>query len=164
MQNKNKRSGWIFFGIMMLIYLCLFFIDRVFFIKVFMNLIHMLTRIIPIFVLIFIIMIIINYYVTPKMIAKYLSKNSGIKKWIIAIVSGIISTGPVYMWYSVLKELKEKGVSYGFIAVFLYNRAIKPPLIPLMIYYFGLKFTIVLTLLTIFFSILEGTIIEKIMR
>ncbi len=148
----------------MLIYLCLFFIDRVFFIKVFMNLIHMLTRIIPIFVLIFIIMIIINYYVTPKMIAKYLSKNSGIKKWIIAIVSGIISTGPVYMWYSVLKELKEKGVSYGFIAVFLYNRAIKPPLIPLMIYYFGLKFTIVLTLLTIFFSILEGTIIEKIMR
>ena len=89
---------------------------------------------------------------------KYLGKK---RKWLFAILGGIISTGPIYMWYAMLRELKEKGVGYGFIATFLYNRAIKPPLIPVIIYYFGLKFTIVLTGVMIIFSVLQGMIIEK---
>ena len=60
-----------------------------------------------------------------------------------------------------LKELKERGVNYGFISTFLYNRAIKPALIPLMIYYFGLNFTIILTFVMIVMSVIQGFIFEK---
>jgi len=48
----------------------------------------------------------------------------------------------------------------GLAAVFLYNRAVKIPLVPLMIYYFGVKFLIILTLLTLLASIIEGKVID----
>ncbi|MCD6367451.1 MAG: hypothetical protein J7L45_00015 [Candidatus Aenigmarchaeota archaeon] len=123
--------------------------------------IGVLKNIIPVFILVFSMMACVNYYVTPEMAAKYLGKSSGIKRWIVSVVGGIISTGPIYMWYPMLRELKKKGVSYGFIATFLYNRAVKIPLMPLLIYYFGIKFTVVLTFVMIFVSLIEGFIFEK---
>ena len=119
-------------------------------------------KIIPVFIMVFGLMAVVNYYATPKVVAKHFSKAAGIKRWALAVLGGTISTGPIYMWYPMLRELKERGVNYGFIATFLYNRAIKPPLIPVIIYYFGIKFTVVLTGMMILFSILQGLIIEKI--
>ena len=105
--------------------------------------------------------LVVNYYITPKAVNKYLGKTSGLKRWVIAIIGGIISTGPIYMWYPMLKELKKKGVNYGFISTFLYNRAIKPPVIPMIIFYFGLSFTIILTIVMIIMSVIQGLIFEK---
>jgi hypothetical protein len=48
----------------------------------------------------------------------------------------------------------------GLIGVFLYNRAIKIPLLPLLIYYFGTAFTILLLMWMIIASLVEGKIIE----
>ncbi len=121
-----------------------------------------MQNIAPVFVLVFTLMIVIDYFVSPKIISSYLGKSSGVKRWFIAITGGIISTGPIYMWYPMLRELKEQGVNYGFIAAFLYNRALKPPLIPVMLYYFGLKYVVVLTIVMIIMSIIQGVIIEKI--
>ncbi len=95
------------------------------------------------------------------LVNKHLSKSSGMKRWFIAILGGLISTGPIYMWFPMLREMKDNGVSYGFIACFLYNRAVKPPLIPVMIFYFGLKFTLVLGFVMIFMSIIQGILFEK---
>lgn len=161
---EENRASWIFLGVMIIIYLILFFINKPLLFNSLTLFVSIISKIIPIFILIFGLMILVNYYVTPKTAARYLGKASGAKRWVAAIIGGIISTGPIYMWYPMLKELKEKGVSYGFIATFLYNRAIKPPLIPLMVYYFGLKFTIVLTIVMIIFSIGQGMLIEKVMR
>jgi len=119
------------------------------------------VNIIPVFITVFFVMVLVNYYINPKRISKYLGKSSGWKRWFFAVVGGIISTGPIYMWYPMLKELKEKGVNYGFISTFLYNRAVKPALIPLIIYYFGLKFTIVLTVVMVVMSVIQGFIFEK---
>jgi len=49
----------------------------------------------------------------------------------------VISMGPIYAWYPLLKELRGKGATNSFIAVFLGNRAVKPFLLPIMISYFG---------------------------
>jgi hypothetical protein len=45
--------------------------------------------------------------------------------------------GPIYAWYPLLKELREKGAANSLIAIFLGNRAVKPFLLPIMISYFG---------------------------
>jgi len=121
-------------------------------------------KILPIFGLIFIIMLIINYFIEPKTLAKYLGKGSGVKGWLISIAAGIISTGPIFLWYPLLAELKEKGMRPAFIATFLYNRAIKPALIPLMVVYFSWKFVAILTVVMIFASIFEGWLVEKILE
>jgi uncharacterized membrane protein YraQ (UPF0718 family) len=125
---------------------------------------NIIVNIIPVFVLIFAIMAAFNYFVSPKAISRYIGKTSGVKRWIIAIIGGIVSTGPIYMWYPLLKDLKKKGVGYGFIAAFLYNRAVKIPLMPMLIFYFGLTFTAILTVVMIVFSVIQGIIFEKLER
>jgi hypothetical protein len=50
----------------------------------------------------------------------------------------------------------------SLVAAFLYNRAIKIPLLPLMIYYFGVIYVVVLLIFMIIASIVEGKIIELI--
>jgi len=106
-------------------------------------------------------MAVTNYFIKPSFLVKIMGKKSGVLGWIIAIITGIISTGPIYMWYPLLADLKKKGVRQGLIATFLYNRAIKIPLLPMIILYFGLPYTIILTIVMMIISVIQGLIIEK---
>lgn len=118
-------------------------------------------KVIPIFFLIFGFMFVLNFFVTQKQINNYIGKSSGYKKWGIAIVAGILSAGPIFMWYPTLKELQKKGVGYGFIVTFIYNRAIKLAPLPVFIYYFGWKYTLILSITLIIFSLIQGIIFDK---
>ena len=120
-------------------------------------------KIIPVLVLVFALMFLLNLFLDPKKINKLVGESAGIKGWAMSIVGGILSSGPIYMWYPLLSDLKEKGMRDGFIAAFLYNRAIKIPLLPMMVYYFGLKFTMVLTGYMILFSVINGVFVEKLL-
>ena len=75
---------------------------------------------------------------------------------------GVLSHGPIYTWYPLLRELRKQGMKIGLMAVFLYSRAIKIPLLPLLVYYFGIAFVIILTGYMIIASIAEGQIVEMI--
>jgi len=158
------NKGWYFLGIAAAAYVIAALIKPSFLLPAMQFFVKIILKILPLFVLVFAIMFVINYFVSPKWLVKHLGKDGGIGTWILAVITGIISTGPIYMWYPMLAELKEKGVRQGFIAAFLYNRAVKPALIPLMIFYFGLMFTIVLTIVMIVFSIIQGKVLEKIVE
>jgi len=123
---------------------------------------QIILKVIPIFILVFVLMTFSNYFITPKFVIKHL-KDKGIKKWFFVIIGGILSSGPIYMWYPLLADLKHKGLSYGLIACFLYNRAIKIPLLPLAIIYFSWQYILILTLVMIFISVIQGILINKIM-
>ena len=103
-------------------------------------------------------------YIPNKAVKKYIGRNSGLKGWLFAALGGMISHGPIYAWYPLLKEFEAKGLSRGQTAVFLYNRAIKLPLIPMLIHYFGLKYTIKLTIFMFLVSFLQGSLIDIIMK
>lgn len=124
----------------------------------------LLLQILPVFALVILTMAVINYLLTPKMIASSVGKGSGMKGWLLAIGTGIFSHGPVYAWYPMLKDLKQHGMRNGLIAAFLYNRAIKIPLLPMMIYYFGLPFVMVLLVWMILASFVEGIMIDMLDR
>ncbi len=121
--------------------------------------VSLLVRLAPIFLVVILLMALTNYFFSPKSVLK------GKKGWITAIVGGILSSGPIYVWYPFLAELKEKGTfTYGQIACFLYNRAVKIPLIPIMAAYFGWKYVFVLTALMVAASVIQGLIIDKLME
>ena len=115
----------------------------------------LLSMLIPL-ILIFVIMLLINLFVKPAKVAKFLGKDSGIKGTALSAAAGIISTGPIYAWYPLLKDLKEKGAENYSISVFLYNRAVKPFLLPVMVDYFGWLYVIILIILTFLASIFIG--------
>jgi len=161
---STKSKGQIYFLVStIIIFIVLTLINAQKGLETLIYLKNILIKVIPILLLVFALTFVVNYLVKPKKLIKYLGKDSKYKGWMIAIVSGILSSGPIYMWYPLLKELKDKGMRIGLVATFLYNRAIKIPLLPLLIVYFGLKYSIVLLIMMIIFSILQGLTIEKLM-
>lgn len=152
--------GWIFFVVVIVTYLIVALINIEIVTDSLSNFALLVWKILPVIVSVFVLIFIFNLFIEPKTLVKYLGANSGIAGWLIAIAGGIISTGPIYMWYPLLSDLKEKGVRRALLAAFLYSRAVKLPLLPLMIYYFGLSFTAVVCIYLSLFSIINGSLVE----
>jgi len=124
---------------------------------------HLVKGIFPIMLLIFFLMFISSLLLSTKQIIKILGHESGIKGYFVAIIFGILSAGPIYMWYPLLADLQEKGAKNSLLVIFLYNRAVKIPLIPMMIFYFGFKFVVILSIFMITTSVINGIIVDKIL-
>lgn len=167
--NKNKQpKKWSFqlkfFLIVLALYVLIMPLSKYLVIEAAINTISLLVKIIPMLILVFIFMLAINIFIKPEKIKKYIGHESGLKGWFFAIISGIFISGPPYVLYPMLGELKKSGMSNNFLAVFLYNRNIKIPFIPVMIFYFGLAYTIIISVLIIIFSILNGLIIGRLVK
>ena len=124
----------------------------------------MVIHILPALVFIVLLMGIMNYFVKPRTVSRYAGKGSGIKGWLLAICTGILSHGPIYAWYPLLRNLRNHGMKSSLIAVFLYNRSIKISLLPVIVYYFGLPFVAILASYLIIASIVQGHIVQMIER
>lgn len=163
-KNAARRGtgGWVFLAVVVLIYGVTAFVAPELTLRAVAFFVQVLDRVIPLLALVFVLIFLFDLFLNPKRIEKYIGKKSGLKGWLVAIVAGILSSGPVYAWYTVLSELREKGMRTSLVAVFLYNRAVKFPLLPLMVHYFGVRYTLVLSLYLIGFSIISGLIMEKI--
>lgn len=94
----------------------------------------------------------INLYISPRQMQKLLAGGLGIKGVIFSSLAGILSMGPIFAWYPLLKDFREKGMHDLYLANFLTTRAVKPFLLPVMIYYFGWLFSIVLNIMILLFS------------
>lgn len=123
----------------------------------------LLNMLIPLCI-VFMSMVLLNLFLKPAQIARFLGKGAGIKGVLLPVAAGIISTGPIYVWYPLLKDLREKGAGYRPMAIFLYNRAVKPFLLPVMIAYFGWIYVVILTVVMITASLVVGCAIGRFMK
>ncbi len=163
--NKLKKisgSWWFFFGTI-IVYCVLALARHSLFQKSVIFSYRILLKIIPIFILVWILMALMDRFVSRQWIIKHIQKGRK-EKWLLAVGTGILSAGPIYMWYPLLADLHKKGFDYGLIACFLYNRAIKLPLLPVAIYYFGWKYVIILMIVMVIASIGQGVIINKLLK
>jgi uncharacterized membrane protein YraQ (UPF0718 family) len=91
-------------------------------------------------IFVFILLFCINLFLKPSHIVRFLGKSSGIK------------------------GLREKGAKNSLIAIFLGNRAVKPFLLPIMVSYFGWIYVLILTVFTIFGSLVVGYFVDALIR
>jgi uncharacterized membrane protein YraQ (UPF0718 family) len=110
------------------------------------------------------VMLLMNLFVRPAQIVRFLGRGAGLKGVLLSVVAGLISMGPIYAWYPLLKDLKGKGATDSLLAVFLYNRAVKPFLLPVMVAYFGWLYAAVLTVLTVLASVVVGFLVGLFVR
>jgi uncharacterized membrane protein YraQ (UPF0718 family) len=103
----------------------------------------------------------INYFIDSKSFARHLGEESGIRGWLIALGAGILSHGPMYAWYPMIQDLRSHGAGDGRVTAFFYARAIKVPLLPIMVEYFGLAFTVILTLYILLAAWIQGLIMDR---
>ncbi|MFH1412943.1 MAG: hypothetical protein ABIG10_02855 [bacterium] len=167
MINKvlEKISGkWIFIIIVILIYLISSILNFSLVQSALLEFVFLFKKIVLVILLVFVFIFLSNLFLDSKKISEFVGAKAGAKGWLISIIGGILSSGPIYMWYPLLADLKEKGMKNSFIATFLYNRAVKIPMLPMMIYYFGVPFTAILAFYMILFSIINGVLVEKLLK
>ncbi len=160
-KTEKSYTGWYFLIGVLVLATIIFIINPEKLSESLTHFLSLIKNIIPTLIFVFVLMFIINLFITKEWILKNFQRKRG---WFFSIIAGIISVGPIYVWYPLLSELQDKGIRTAYLATFLYNRAVKPALLPLIIFYFGLAFTIILTIVMIFASIIQGIIVEKIVN
>jgi uncharacterized membrane protein YraQ (UPF0718 family) len=158
---KRTNTGWILLAIISLIYVIIYFFNPRLIIDSLGYFLNILKQVAPILLVVFVLIFLFSKYLGAKKITQYLANQSGQKGMTISIFAGILSMGAAYIWYPLLKEVQEEGTSPSLIAAFLYAKSIKPQLFPLLIYYFGLNFSIVLTLYMILSAVISGYLTNK---
>ena len=121
---------------------------------------EVLKEIIPILAVVVFFAGAINYYFNPKQLAKHLGEEGGAKGWFISLFAGILSHGPMYAWYPMIEDLKHHGLRDGYITAFFYARAVKIPILPVMIHYFGWQFALFLSLYTVLGAWVQGILVD----
>ena len=114
-RNGAKYNGIYFLGTVVFIYFLLFFSHPENIEKSLKISAVVLIKIFPSLLLIILLMGIMNYLVNPRTVSKYVGKGSGIKGWFLAIFTGMLSHGPVYAWYPLLRDLRNQGMKSGLI-------------------------------------------------
>ena len=164
MDRTPKRGPWLFLAVVILIYGVIVVLDPDTARRASITAWSMLQRLAPVLVLVFILMFVIERFLSRENTVRWLGRESGWRGWLIAPVVGVLSTGPVYSWYALLGDLKDKGMRTALVAALLYARAVKLPLLPLMVHYFGARYTLLLSLLILAFSVINGLAMERLMR
>lgn len=160
-ERKSRNKGWMFLALVLITYGIAGVFNPEAALRSLTFFTGVITKLLPVLGLVFSLLLVANLLLEPKQIGRYLGEQSGLKGWGTAIIGGIVFMGPIYAWYGVLSELRHKGMREALIATFLCSRAIKLPLLPLMIHYFGLTYSLVLCLYLIIFAVVNGLVVER---
>ncbi len=160
-RNPNGPAGrlrvlrkWAFFLVVLAVYGVLATVEPVLTLEALRQSIRVLLQIALPITLALAMMFVINLTFQGPQVARLLSKGAGLKGVLLSSVAGMLSMGPVYAWYPLLRDLRKQGASDFHIANFLCCRSVKPILLPVMIYYFGWVFSLVLNLLIVLGALL----------
>jgi uncharacterized membrane protein YraQ (UPF0718 family) len=163
MARSRAFGGWQFLGAVLLAHGAAALLDAELASRAREAFVHMAASVTPVLVLVFGLVFLVERLLTRERTRTWLGRGSGWRGWLLALAAGIVSTGPVYAWYALLAELRAKGMRDALVAVALYARAIKLPLLPLLAHYFGLGFVLVLSAWLAVFALATGWLVERLM-
>ena len=164
--QKLKKSpgygGWWFLLAILMLHLVVRIIEPTYSSECLVYFVQVLYKLLPTFGLMFLLLWLFNLFVNTQQISRYLGRHSGFRGWIFAILGGIISMGSIYLWYPLLQNLKANGMRTSLLVAFLYSRAIKIPMLPFMVHYFGGPYTVIFVFNIVLFSVVSGLMTERI--
>lgn len=158
---KNLSSSIKFFLSVIILYLLIAIFNQDYFSLISFKLLKNIIEILPILLFVYFLLFLINLFIKPEKIKKHLGHDSGIKGWAYAVIGSIFIAGPPYVLFPILNELKKHGMKDSLIATFMNNRNVQLPFLPVMVYYFGLPFTVIMSVYILLFAILNGVIVGK---
>jgi uncharacterized membrane protein YraQ (UPF0718 family) len=161
-QRRNTGlGGWLFLLLVVVAYSATAVVDAETACQALSFFSKVIYKVLPILVTVFFLLLAADLLFGQKWIKRNLGREAGIKGWFLAVIGGVLAAGPVYTWYALLRELREKGMRASLAAAFLFSRAIKLPLLPLMVHYFGIAYTLVLCLYLLGFSVVGGVLMRR---
>ncbi len=153
--------SWLFFFIILILYLVISLINISWWLSVAKYFFTILIwTIFPVLILVYFLIFIFNLIIDKDYIKNFLKKWNYFSKLILSVVWGILSSWPVYLWYPLLKKFKQQWITDWHIASFIYARAIKIPLLLMMVSFFWLKYTLIFNLVVFVFAFIIWIIID----
>lgn len=122
------------------------------------------AKAIEIIIAVFIIIGLIQAWVSPQKLAKILGKEAGWKGLALASTIPIFIGGSLFTMFPLMKMLREKGASVAAVLAFIAAWGGKAPLLPLEVGFLGVKFAILRILLIIPFAVFIGITGELILE
>lgn len=103
-----------------------------------------------------------SVFISKEQVVKFLGKASGVKSPLLALFFGALPTGPLYIAFPLASALIKKGASVSNVVIFISAWAcIKIPQELVELQFLGFKFMGFRLILTVFFVILMGLLIER---
>jgi uncharacterized membrane protein YraQ (UPF0718 family) len=159
---RRVSGGWLFLLLTLALYIALLPFHPAFVQASLARFLKLGTDLLPILGLVFLFLWLFNLLGNlQQKAARLTSRDSGLRGWLLAVGLGVLSHGPIYPWYPLLRELMRKGARPALVAAFLYARSIKLPWLPVMAHYFGTEYMVVLTSLMLLLSPLHGWLVER---
>lgn len=124
---------------------------------------YYLIEMVQVLPIIFVLTITIETWVPKEYITKNLGKGSGIKGYIMALVFGSVSAGPIYAAFPICKILLKKGANVANIVIILSSWAvIKVPMLANEAKFLGVRFMVIRWILTVIAIVIMGNIMERV--
>lgn len=166
MRNRSKKTpnGIKFLSSVAVLYLACAAVNPELTNLAFFDFLTDFSRIFPILLVVFFMIFLSFIFITPELVKHHLGRNCGFSGWIYALVGSIIFSGPQYVLFPLLGELRKQGMKYSLMAVFMNNRNVQPAFIPVIAYYFGWTFAGVFAFYVLVFSLFSGVILGRLMQ
>lgn len=160
---KKLPGGIKFLLIMILIYTVSFWVNSALIKNSLLATTKSFINLLPMLIFVFVVIFIINLLLKPEIIKRHLGHDSGAKGWVYASLGSVFVSSPPYILFPMLKELRQHGMKYSLAALFLNNRNVQPAYLPVMVYYFGLPLTIIVSVYIILFAFINALIIGRVL-
>lgn len=96
----EKIGGqWLFLIVVCLLYAVLAIVNLEAARTALQGFLNLLRTVLPALGIVFVLLFLSSLLLDSKAVIRYLGKSAGVKAWVIAITAGIVSTGPIYLWY-----------------------------------------------------------------
>jgi uncharacterized membrane protein YraQ (UPF0718 family) len=158
--EKKHFPGYLFLVLVLIIYLVLLFQHPSLVWVSLRSSCSIIIKASTTFIFIFISLFLSHLLLRPEFLLKRINGKAKIAEWAIAIVSGLLFMGAMFMSFPLMARLKEKKVGLGFIAIFLACKPINLALIPTFMLFFGVKYVLIITILMIVFAFIQGVIFD----
>jgi len=106
MREKRGLGGWTFFAVACAAYGATFTIAPSLARQALASFLPMLASLGPVLLLVFLLMLLFDLFLTGDRIESWLGPGAGARGWVLAAMAGVLSTGPIYPWYGILAELR----------------------------------------------------------
>ncbi|MBS4536463.1 permease [Clostridium sp. D2Q-14] len=148
-----------------LVYLILLIFNSDKFMESISNSSYYLLEMIQILPAIFLLTAIIDTLIPKKVIVNRMGENSGFSGYILSLVLGSISAGPIYAAFPIAKTLLSKGAGISNIVIILSAWAVvKVPMLLNEVKFLGIDFMIVRWILTVIAIFTMGYITSRIVK
>ena len=124
----------------------------------------LLIKMLPVFICVVLFSSFLSVFLSPKTVQRIMGKETGVKGVVFGAFFGTLIVGPLWILFPLYKTFLNKGARVAVVGAMIGAFAIKTPWIPYAAGFLGWPFILISVVLIMAYAVVEGYLIEKVMK